>query len=52
MADKVIGIFMAFILLSALAAVLSRKAQTGKVLDSIFKGFQGAQKAALSPITG
>jgi hypothetical protein len=51
-ADKVIGIFMAFIFLTALSVVISNRANTAKVLDALFKGFSSVQRAAVSPVTG
>lgn len=51
MVDKAIGLLMAFIFLSALAAVISKRSNTSKVLDSFFKGFRSLQDGALSPIT-
>ena len=51
MVDKFIGILMAFILLSALAAIISKRADTANVLTAFFKGFRSMQDGALAPIT-
>jgi len=50
-ADKVFGIFLAFIALTAFSVAVSKRAQTANVLDAILKGFQGVQATAISPVT-
>lgn len=52
MVDKVIGVFIAFIGLTALAVVISSRANTARVLEAFFKGFSSVQRAAVSPVTG
>jgi len=51
MTDKIIGLLMAFIFLSALAAIISKRSNTSNVLTAFFKGFRSLQDGALSPIT-
>lgn len=51
MVDKVIGVFIAFIGLTALSVVVSKRANTAKVLDSLLGGIASLQKAAVSPVT-
>lgn len=52
MVDRIVGVFLAFILLTALAVVVSNRAATAKVLESFFTGFSKVQRAAVSPVTG
>jgi len=49
--DKALGIFIFIVGLAALAVVVSKRSNTAKVLDSLFSGFSGAVKAAVSPVT-
>lgn len=50
--DKAIGLGVAFIGLTGLAVVVSNRANTAKVLDSLLGGFANVQRAAVSPVTG
>jgi hypothetical protein len=50
--DKVVGVATAFIMLTGLAVVVSNRANTAKVLDSLLGGFANVQRAAVSPVTG
>jgi hypothetical protein len=49
--DKVLGIFMAFILLAAASVVISRRSNTAKVLEVLLTGFQNTIKASTAPAT-
>jgi hypothetical protein len=51
MIDKGIGVFVVIVGLAALAVIVSKRSNTAKVLDSLFGGFSGAVKAAVSPVT-
>ena len=50
--DKVIAWFMALLILTGLAVVVSSKAKTSSVLDSLLGGIANLQRAAVSPVTG
>jgi hypothetical protein len=50
MVDKVIGLFLALVFLTALAVVVSKRSDTAKVLTAFLKGFSDNLKAAASPI--
>lgn len=50
--DKVIGFFVAMIMLGALAVVVSNRAQTASVLTALLSGVANLQRAAVSPVTG
>lgn len=52
MLDKALGIITAFIGLTALAIVISRRSNTAKVLDSLLGGINKLQRTAISPVTG
>lgn len=52
MVDKVVGVFIAFIMLSALAVAVSNRANTAKVLTALLSGVADLQRAAVSPVTG
>lgn len=52
MADKIIGVFLAALWITALAIALSPKAKTTQVLGALLSGFVNIQKAAASPVTG
>jgi hypothetical protein len=52
MVDRVVGLLVMFVMLTALAVVVSNRATTAKVLESFFKGFASIQRAAVSPVTG
>lgn len=51
MVDKVIGLFVAFVGLTALAVIVSKRSNTAKVLDSLLGGIAKLQRAAVSPVT-
>lgn len=51
MVDKIIGLLVTVLALTALAVVVSRRAQTANVLTAFFKGFAGLQNAATAPVT-
>ena len=51
MVDKGIGVLIALVGLAALAVIVSKRSQAAKVIDSLLKGFSGAIKAAVSPVT-
>lgn len=50
MFDKVIGVFLALVFLTALAVVVSKRSDTAKVLTAFLKGFSDNLRAASSPI--
>jgi hypothetical protein len=50
MLDKVIGLFVALVFLTALAVVVSKRSDTAKVLTAFLKGFSDNLRAASSPI--
>lgn len=52
MVDKVIGVGIAIVGLAALAAVVSKRSDTARVLDSLLGGFSKSVAVAVSPITG
>lgn len=52
MVDKSIGIIVAFISLTALALVISKKANTVAVLNSLLSGIRGLQQTAIKPVVG
>jgi len=51
MVDKGIGVFIAIIGLASLAVIVSKRANTSKVLDSLLGGFSRMVTAAVSPVT-
>lgn len=51
MVDKGIGVLIAIVGLAALAVIVSKRSNTAKVLDALLKGFSGAIKTAVSPVT-
>jgi hypothetical protein len=52
MVDRSIGVLIAIVGLASLAAVVSKKSDTAKVLTSLFGGLSSSIRAAVSPITG
>lgn len=48
--DKAIGIVTLAFGVTALGVVVSKRANTAKVLDSLLGGIAGLQKAAVSPL--
>ncbi|HXK36331.1 MAG TPA: hypothetical protein VJ553_02020 [Candidatus Paceibacterota bacterium] len=50
--DKIIGFFVAMIMLSALAVAVSNRAKTAQVLTALLSGVANLQRAAVSPVTG
>jgi hypothetical protein len=51
MVDKGIGILITIVGLAALAVIVSKRANTAKVLDALLGGFSNAIKVAVSPVT-
>jgi hypothetical protein len=51
MVDKVIGLFVAFVGLTAVAVIVSKRSNTAAVLNSLLNGIANLQKAAVSPVT-
>jgi hypothetical protein len=52
MVDKAVGVFMAIVGLAAIAVIVSNRAKTAKVLESLLSGFSKSIRAAVSPVTG
>lgn len=52
MTGQIVAIFTLLITLAVVAVLVSQKAQTAAVIDSITKGTSGVIGAAVSPITG
>lgn len=50
MVDKTIGLITAVIMITALAIVVSRKANTAGVLNSFFSGIAKLQNQATAPV--
>jgi len=50
MVDKAIGLITAVIMITALAIVVSRKANTSGVLNSLFSGIAKLQSQATAPV--
>lgn len=48
--EKVIGVFSAIVVLAIIAVLVSRRAQTAKVITAGLSGFSGAIRAAQSPV--
>lgn len=48
--DKAIGVVTVAFMVTALAIVVSKRTNTAKVLDSLFTGIAGLQRAATSPL--
>ena len=51
MVDRAVGILLAIVTLASVAAILSKKSDTGNVLTSFFNGFSSSIRSAVSPIT-
>lgn len=49
--EKIIGVFTLIVTLAIIAVLVSRRANTAKVVTSVLSGFSGAVKAATSPVT-
>lgn len=50
MVDKIFGFLALVFMVTALGIVVSKRAQTSKVLTALLSGIVGLQKAAVSPI--
>lgn len=50
--DKIVGFFMAIVMLTALAVAVSNRAKTAQVLTALLSGVADLQRAAVSPVTG
>lgn len=52
MVDRAIGVFIAIVMLAAIAVIVSKRSDTARVLDSLLGGFTKAVRAATGPVTG
>lgn len=50
MVDRAFGIITAFIGLTALAVIISRRSNTAKVLDALLGGLNKLQETAIKPV--
>lgn len=49
--EKIIGVFTLLVMASIIAVLVSKRANTAKVVTSVLNGFSGAVRAAASPVT-